>query len=190
MPDWLIEGNPTILLALIVIAFCAMAAWRKTRRRWLLALAGVAVLLAISFKALDYYFESDSEQIERKITEVAREIKQPLDIGQMFNNISPEFRYGSHDKFSFKKFCEAEIRGRQVRSFNIWAYHTDNVSRAAKLANVRFQFKVDADGIPTAGFYLCKAEFKLDPDNQWRLRTFKIFPLNAEDQELNLPHSG
>ncbi len=187
MPDWLIEGDAAILLLLIVAALCAGVAWWKTRRKGLIVAAGLLLVVVGAFITLDCMFESDREQIERKVLEVAELIKMPLDVAAMFKHVSADFRYRNFDRQSFRDYCEAAVRQEEVRRFAIWDYRTESLDREKKRANVSFQFKVETRR-QLGAFFLAKTVFALDPDNQWRLQSFEIYPGNMADQPLEIPN--
>ncbi|MFL5330645.1 MAG: hypothetical protein ACJ8C4_17215 [Gemmataceae bacterium] len=189
MPAWLIEGDPTIILGLVVVALCAGAAWRKTRRRWLIGLATAALVFAGALVILDRLFESDREQIKRKLDEMAAAAKGPvLDLNKIFSHVSSNFAYGPHDSRAFRDFCERYSRSAEVKDVVLWDVHVADLSRADRSAHVSFQFKVHAPRDQRLDApLLCRAEFRLDADNQWRLKTFKLYPLNMADQALSIP---
>jgi hypothetical protein len=188
MPDWLMEGDTATLLLIFVAALCAGVAWWKTRRKELLAGALFLLVIGGAFIALDFAFESDREQIERKVHEVAEQIKMPLDLNKMFEHISPAFRYRGFDKTAFREYCDAAVRREEVRRFVIWDYRTASLSREKKDAQVFFQFKVETNRQRGPNMFLCRADFVLDPGDQWRLRTFEIYPGNMADAPLEIPN--
>ena len=192
MPDWLIEGDPTILVLLAVAAVCAGVAWWKTRQRWLIPVASLAVVLIAALIVLNFLFESDREQMVRKINEIKAAVTgPPRDFNKAFSNFSPDFSYGAHDKRGFRKFCEDHAQRNDLKEVVIWDIRVEDYSRNDRIAHVSFQFKVRAARdwameVPM----LCKATFRLDPDkpeNQWRMAGFKIYPLNMADQAISIP---
>ena len=95
MPDWLIEGDSTIILLLAVTAIIASVAWWQMRKKWLLAVAGVALVSIGVLMLLNRLFESDREQVGRKLTEMAAAVAPPRDMNKIFTHVSADFRYGA-----------------------------------------------------------------------------------------------
>ena len=189
MPDWLIEGDSTIYLLLAAVGVIAAVAWWQMPKKWLLAVATVAFAMIGVLFLLDRQFESDREQIGRKLNEMAAAVTQPPDMNKIFTHVSADFRYGPADKAQFRKFCDQISRGREVREMKVWDYRVKELSKPRKRTEITFQFKVKAagTGIPEEAFYRCDATYALDPDGQWRLLTFKVFPLTGGDSPLRVP---
>lgn len=189
MPDWLSEGSFTAYLILVVVGLCAALAWQRTRKKWLLGLIGIALIAAGALFSIDRAFESDREQLARKVNEMAAAVEPPRNMDKLFGNVSPDFRYGHIDKPAFREFCERAAAGRDVRELKIWDFVVGEVSRQRREAEASFRFKIEAVGVPSGAFYRCDARFRLDADNQWRLLTFKVYFLEGGDA-LSIPGLG
>ena len=174
MPAWLIEGDPVVYLILACVALACFALWWRTRKRRYAIAGVVAVLLGVVFFLLDRSFESDREQIERKTQEVAAAV-QRHDVAGAFRHISEEFHYGATDKKGLRAFAEQGVAQRNVTEMTVWGFEPGAVDRAARTAGMNFLFKVRGNWSAGGEFFRCESIWKLDPDGQWRLFTFKIF---------------
>src|SRR5262249_52742942 len=84
---------------------------RQPLERAAVARTGAAWLL-VHFSAL-LFGESDQQQIERKIREMAAAVKT-ADLDRIFRHISDDFRYRNHDKPAFRQKADEVMRKRKV----------------------------------------------------------------------------
>src|SRR4051794_741167 len=109
MPDWLAEGDTTITVVLVVVAVCfGISAW-KSKRKAFFAVAGIALAAVVAMIVIDRMYESDREQIERKVHEFAGELKEPFDTKKAFSYVSEEFNYHGTKKEAFRRYCEDRL---------------------------------------------------------------------------------
>lgn len=189
MPDWLLEGNWSLLILIgLAAGLCGMA-WTKTAKKlWLglaVALAGFLGMLLL----LDWWFESDREQIDASVHAMAAAVA-PHDFNGIFSHIAGDFRYGTVNKSEFRRMCESNAKTRGVRGMTVWGVRVLSVDRAKGEAVVSFQFKIKADALADANFFNCQGNWVKERDGRWRLRTFRVYPLSTADQPVVIPGIG
>lgn len=182
MVNWFIDPSPAFYLLLLVIGLVLVAAWSRTRKKkFLAALAGVVALAAL-FYVLDLAFESDREQVTRKIDEAARSV-EARNLDPFFRHVSDKFHYGMSDKKRFRSFMEEHRNNQQLQSIRVWDIQVEKApgqeGNPPDEMTVRFRFKVTGEfqGGTREGQFTCRAVFVRDPDKEWRLKGFQIFPL-------------
>jgi hypothetical protein len=116
------------------------------------------------------------------------------DVDRIFAHVSEQFRQGPRtfgstlDKAAFRKASEAAIRAHHVTEVSAWDFEPQGVSRAQRTATMVFKVKPRGNWGGDAAYYLCRAQFVLDPDNQWRLEGFEIFnPFVDVHEPLQIP---
>ena len=193
MQSWL-AVNFDLLIMLLGIAVLAFTyAWWRTRQRAYAIGAGAAggligLVCLLVFLLPLVLGESDGQQIERKVREMAAAVKAGH-LDQAFRHISGEFRFGGLDRPAFRQKAQEAIRHHPVEDVVVWEFEHGEISRPRRTAKVRFMVKVRGDwpGSDAAG-YRCDADFALDPDGQWRLKGFQLFSSFVEsDQPLRIP---
>jgi hypothetical protein len=84
-------------------------------------------------------------------------------------------------------FCEAAVehlRRLNVEEVIVWDFRFGEVSRSSRKGTVRFRVKVKGALTAEAD---CEAELQLDPDNQWRVKGFKVFYPPSTTKEYRIP---
>jgi hypothetical protein len=192
MPDWLAEPDTTLLLGVAVAALAAaVIAFRaRTRTAWMIAAS--AFLLLGGLFLIDRLFASDREKIIASVQTMADAVDH-RDLDRVFSQISETFSYGPVLKPAFRQFCADATRNHRVDSMKVWNIQVMQFNQSHHQAEVRFQFKIKAGG-RLGGieevFYTCKAIYILDADGQWRLQTFRVYPMSTADQPLTIPGLG
>ncbi len=168
MFDWLFEGRATVYVPLALVAAALLAVWwfYGRKRRWLYA-AGVVVGLVGVYFLLDRLVETRREQIERKLQEMARGVKD-RNVDAIFAHISDRFDYRGLKKPAFRAVAEATLRTGRVTELVIW-----NVKHLDNHGKVRFQAKPKGSVGDNVGTDV-EAQF-VNENGQWRLRTFEVF---------------
>jgi hypothetical protein len=187
--DWLFEGRLSVYVLLVVAAAALVYLWVKTRKRhWLLAALFVGLLAGFYF-LLDRMVETDREQIERKVLEMAAAVRAK-DIDGIFRHVSDNFRSASgKTKKDLRDMANSYVRTGEVREIVVWQFaFPDTPSRERKSCNVSFLVKFHGN-LGKAGdfFYRCQAVFDFDPQNGWRLKGFDLFDPMRENEKIPLP---
>lgn len=187
MPTWLTEDPSSVYLLLGILAFGFLAAfWLKRQRKYLIGV-GLMALLAGLVWLVDYLIVTDREQILQHLGVMA-EAGSRRDLERVFRHISKDFQHGTLDKAAFRQAAERVMRRFNVRNIRIWDLEPGEIAREARSGKIAFKVKVQSDLTRETDFFLCRAEFVLDPDGQWRMKGFQIFnPLVNTDQPLQIP---
>ncbi len=192
MRSWLLDNVDLILIVLSIAVLVLAYGWWRTRRRPY-AVGAVAAVVLLGLVGLLVYLsphlfgESDSQQIERKVREMAAAVKTN-DLDRIFGHISRDFRHGSLDKAAFRHRAEEVMRSRNVEEVIVWDFQRGEVRRAQRTAKITFMVKARGNWRGSEAGYLCEAEFALDPDNQWRMKGFQLFnPFRESDQPIAIP---
>jgi hypothetical protein len=174
MPDWLVEGDVTVLTLLALAGVVSAALWWQSRKRAFGIAAIVIAFLAMTIVLVDRVVESDREQIQRKIGEIAAAISnQNLDAA--FAHVSADFRRGGLDKAGFRKYADGRLRSGFVSDVVVWDIHVLDISRDSRLATAECAFRVHGSFGATPPGAIVRIAFVLDSDNQWRVRDFDWF---------------
>jgi hypothetical protein len=185
--DWLLDDRISVGILLGVVAGVLAAFWWRTRKRSLAWAAAAAALLLLTFLGFSLLWdrETDRQQVARKVEELAAAC-QARDGRQLARNISPEFRSPrGQPRDEFCRMAEEYLQRLGIREVAVWGIKVEELSRANRAARVHFSGKARGkEEYPAAS---CEAEFRLDPDNEWRLKGFKIFFPSNTTQEFALP---
>jgi hypothetical protein len=184
--DWLFEGRASVYIFLAALAGVMLYVWWRRRKRSYLYAAVGAVALAGVYFLLDRAVETDREQIERKLTEMAGAVRERAP-ERIFAHISESFRLGTVNRAGFREYVGMVDRNRWVDELKVWDFEfAPDFKETGRVA-----FKAKPTGTMTGGapFYRVEAVFHRDPDGEWRLQTFQLFnPLVDSNQPLQIPH--
>jgi hypothetical protein len=187
--DWLFEGRPVIYWLLGALGAVLLVGWWTTRKRILLIAVGTLAALAGLYFVLDKLVETDREQIERTLTEMASAVSR-RDTEGVFRHVSDAFASpAGRNKADFQEAARGYISGGVVGEVVVWDVEfPQGVSHDRPTAPVAFMVKAKGGsfgGKEDAG-YRCEATFHHDADGRWRLQGFKLFdPLGT--QQIPLP---
>jgi len=186
MPTALSDPSPTLYLILwvVTVIFAAVAARRQRRSDLINFLIPAALLLALFL--IDWAFESPREVVVRKLKEM-ESASQAHKYDELFKHVSDSFRYKSLDK-----------KGLRDKAGQAEAYFPDgvriwNATRAnhKEMADGTLEQEFDVQPVGSPQFrYQCVGVFKKDRDGEWRLVTFRLYPVvggGPERQELTPP---
>jgi hypothetical protein len=192
MSDWLNDNATFLYMFLGLIALVLSVIWWKTRQRKFALGAGVstillcAVFLLVLFSAR-LFGETDSQQIERKLNEMAQAVKAQ-DIERISMHISASFHFQSSDKSAFCNRANEDMRRGHVDEVVVWEVEVKDVSREKRTAKVHFMAKARSNWEQSKIPYRCRADFVLDPDDQWRLKGFELSnPYVETHQPIQVP---
>ncbi len=196
MFDWLFEGRTTVYVSLAAVGIFLLLAWQQTRKRlWLIGVGAVAVLAGLYF-LLDRTVETDREQVERKVREMAAAVRT-RNTDAIFTHISDRFNRNGRDKAQFRQMVDGVLRGRQVEEVEVWDFAFPEDFRgtvtlpgdAAPSETIRVFFHAKAKGgmAPGGPGNPCEGRFVRDPDGQWRLLDFQVFNPVITNQPEQIP---
>jgi hypothetical protein len=187
MSSFLID-NSTLIYIFLAILFIASAVfwWRHQRPANLIAPAALLCLIAALW-TIGHFVDTDSKQIERAVQEMRAGVKT-RDLNRIFENITNDFHYSGFNRDTFRSKADAAMRDWNVEDVIVWDFEADSISRQTRSAQVTFKVKAKGNWRGSEAFYLCRADFVLDPDGKWRLRGFRLFnPYVNTTQEVGVP---
>jgi hypothetical protein len=176
---WLFEGELAVYLALATVGVLFLGLWWGDRKKhWLLACAGVGVLIGLYF-LLDMLVETSQEQIRNSLRAMARAIKEQKP-DDFLAHVSSELQMDGVNKQQFGAGLALVLREPLVEDLSLRAFSFTNwPPPQGQPATVVFYTKVKAvrapDGSLMDGDVRCEAEFVREPDNKWRLKALRVF---------------
>jgi hypothetical protein len=192
MQSWISDNFDVVIILLSLAALALAYFWWRTRQRYYALGAGAAVLLLglvclLVFLLPLLFGESDSQQIERKVREMAAAVKA-RNLDRIFRHVSNTFRFGSLDRTAFRQKAEEVIRRRDVEEVIVWDFERGEIAREKRSATVSFMVKAESNWQGSEFPYRCEADFVLDSDGQWRMRGFQIFnPVVDSKEPIHIP---
>ena len=186
MSNWLAENAALIYMLLGVATVVLGFAWWQTKRGWFAVGSGVLVLLIILVWLFRTFYPSDAELMMAKIEEMAAAVKTG-NLDRMFAPVSNDFRFRGLDKAEFRSFAEQTMRSHDVTEVRVWGFQSEGAAKN-RTGKISFQFKPKGNWADSTSFYLCEAEFALENDGQWRLRSCEVFnPFVQQHAPLGIP---
>lgn len=180
----LFESRSSVYLLLGVAAIVVGFLWLRTRnRRYGYGMAGIAALFALFFVINLTRSETDGEQIERKVKEMAAAVKAK-NLDGAFQHVSDQFRRGGIDKPAMRGFAKNVVDRDELTDFQVSKFERVKFHRAAgngpEIATITFRVKViTTDNVVP---FRVECDFVRDPDGQWRVKDFRLYLLNRTDE--------
>jgi hypothetical protein len=186
MSNWLADYAAPIYMFLGAAGVIFGVAWWQTKRGWLAVGAGAIIVLLGLFFLLRTFYPSDAELIFADIEEMAAAV-QSRNLDRLFRPLADNFTFRGRNRSEFRRIAETILQNRNVTEVRVWGFQSENVSRKDGTARISFQFKPKGNWGESGAFYLCEAEFVLERDGKWRLRTFEVFPAVGEKRPISIP---
>ncbi len=178
----LFENRSSVYLLLAVAAIIVGFLWTRTReRRYLYGIGGIAGLFALVFLLNLVRGETDGEQIERRVKEMAAAVKAK-DLDAAFRHVSDRFRRGGTDKATLRTFAQTVLDRGEVNEFQVSKFERVRFRRVGdqEIGTIPFVVKV----ITNDAVYPFRVEgdFVRDPDGQWRLKDFRVYFITSTEE--------
>jgi hypothetical protein len=158
---------------------------KSSPRVYLFILGGVALLFLLGLYICDRLYESDREQIVRKLNEMSAGVRdRNLDL--TFRHVSDSFRYGSQGKAQFRARGDEALRSGQVTEIPIWDVNFESLDPEAGKAVVNVRFKVLGSALGDQNQFLGEATFAREADGQWRMTKFRVFSPTGKKDEFHV----
>jgi hypothetical protein len=173
----------TVRLLLIVAVIVLAVIWYRGRdRRVLMALAGFAGALALLFLGSGLIRlisgETTQEQLVRKIGDMATGVRS-RNLDQIFQHVSDSFQVGDTTKPMLREYARQKMDNGEVSAIEAWKFQEAVITPARdgqpETATIHFWFKFTAEGVDQQPYWECDAVFVKEADNQWRLKSFKVY---------------
>jgi hypothetical protein len=189
--DWLFDGCLPVSLVIGAAGVGLLFAWYRTSQ-YAFGLGGIIfiALLVIFIAGCFIYGETAREQIERKVQEMVKGVDQK-DVNKIFNHVSDRFEYtqgtSKLNKQELRNYATDALRRPELRGMIASQISVDPIDRDAGKALARFMVNVLGENDARALFNV-EAEFTLDPDKQWRMKSFKLHQgIGDQRDQISLP---
>jgi hypothetical protein len=183
MFDWLFERQAAVFALLAAAGVVLLVMWWRTRKRRLLYGVAAVGAVAVVYFLLGFVRETDTKQIERKVQEMAAGVNEK-NLDKAFQHFSDQVRVNGRGKSALRAGAESALQMYGVRNMRLFDTEIEGLSRADKKANVTFMAKADGNWGGDGAFYRVRSEWVLDPDGQWRMRSFTLHPVNNDSQHI------
>lgn len=188
MPTFLSDPSTSFYLILGIGVFIAAILFVKNRdKQSILQLVGISVLFVGLF-LLDFGFESPREACIRAMKEMA-EFSKNQSPDQILSHVSESFQYKSMDKNRLREMLKrSELQSIGYQGFEVWNFMRNQFTPIDE-TTVEIGFNAQLRGMPQTQKSVF-ATFKKDPDANWRLSGFAIYPLGQgkQGQEESIPN--
>jgi ketosteroid isomerase-like protein len=187
MLSTLVDEATIVYVVLILATAGCVLAWRNTRRKSLLAGAGVGILLLVAFAIVCHFLVTDQRKIELALQDAAAAVKAN-DIPRIAGHLARDFHFRSQDRAAFLEKAKQDVGSHRVEEVVVWDFKFENVDSAKGTAHISFRAKLHGGGVPEGAFYRVTAELVREADGQWKLRTFDIFnPAVDTNSPISIP---
>lgn len=177
----LVENRSSVYLLLGVAAIIVGTLWVRTReRRYAYGIGGVAGLFALFFFINLLRSETDGEQIERKVKEMAAAV-QARNLDGAFQHVSDQFHRGTIDKAALHAFAKNVIDRGELTDFQVSKFERVRFHRVGDQQIGTIVFRVKAITNDNVIPFRVEADFVRDSDGQWRLKNFQLYLLNSTE---------
>jgi hypothetical protein len=133
----------------------------------------VAAVLLLALYLVDRAVESPRETAVRKLKEI-ESASQTRNYDEVFKHVSDSFQYKSMDK---KALREKARMGEQYFPEGVSIFDVNRRDFKEMVdGTIEQEFAVQPKGSPQFR-YQCVGVFKKDPDGEWRLVTFRLYPV-------------
>jgi len=174
IPTILADPLPNFYLFLAAIILAAGFKWLSRRSRPTLYVFLLALLLLAAQGLIDVLVDSPREAAVRGIRELSQAANE-RNWGVFDARISTDFEYRGLNKADFRLKLANVLQQYDARTA-VWNFDRDKVKQ---IGDNQIEIVFDAKGDPKTGaaYYThLKVLFICEPDGQWRLKTFKVYP--------------
>ena len=159
----------------MVAVILLYASWQMRRRSLLLAAGAVVALIGVYF-LLDYFVETDREQVRRSLLDIADGVKDDRP-NRIISHISAQFSVQGKDKAAFESYLEPRLSQHWLDELVIWdiAFPVGDPPPAEGTLLVTFSARPKSKRLGQTPWFRCESVFVRDPDRQWRMNSFELF---------------
>ena len=177
MPTLLADPTRTMYIAFgaIVLVLGALA-WRRQKKADVITFAVGAALLLVLY-LIDLSIESPREQIVRKLKEM-ESASRAGKYDELFKHVSDSFHYKSLDKKGLRAKAD-EANAYFPDGVRIWNATRSNYKPMTD-GTIEQEFDVQPANNPQFR-YQCVGVFKKEADGEWRMITFRLYPVVSEN---------
>ncbi|MBI2804388.1 MAG: hypothetical protein HYX68_05310 [Planctomycetes bacterium] len=183
--SWLIDNANSLYILLAIVAAGFVVAWRFDQRvKYLGYAAGVLALLGL-FWLVTQFVTTDAKQIKDNVKAMADAVVAGK-VDDVFQHVSRDFKYKDLTREALYELVRDAMKAGEVSGIRITKYETLEISRAKKVATVRFNGNVTSPQIEHAHPFTLQLTFVLEGE-QWKLKTLKRYKYFVDtDREIDL----
>jgi ketosteroid isomerase-like protein len=183
-----VYDNATLLSMLLgLTALTLLALWWRTRR-WTLALGGGITVGLIGLVWLLASF-SDQRRLERTVEDMAAAV-EAKDLDRILKHVAEDFHFQSTNKASLRKNMADTINSGNLTAAKVWDFEIVELSHETHTAKIAFKVKPVGNWGSSTQFFRCEALMGIDPDGEFRMKTFQIFNPFVETRSTPLSVPG
>jgi hypothetical protein len=174
MPTFLSDPSTAlyVVLAVAVLVTGVLLAKRQKRSDLINFSIPAAALLAVF--VIDQMFESPRETVARKLREMEA-ASQARKYDDLFKHVSDKFEYKSHDK-KWLRDKASQAESYFPEGVSIWDIKRGGDYFKQEGDTIEQEFAVQPKNHPE-GRHQCVAVFKKESDGEWRMVTFRLYPV-------------
>jgi hypothetical protein len=173
MPTFLSDPSTTLYVVLAVAVLVTGVLLAKRQRRTDLINFAIPAAILLAVFVIDRMFESPREAVARSLREM-ESASQARKYDDLFKHVSDKFQYKSLDKKGLREKASM-AEGYFPEGVRIW-----NVNRAnfKQLDDATIEQEFDVQPVNSPQFrYQCVGVFKQEADGEWRMTTFRLYPV-------------
>ena len=139
--DSIIDGWLTVAIVLGAVALGLAFAWWNTRKKHFLVTLAAVALVAGVYALLVYFKETPTQQIERKIKEMAK-LTSDKELDKAFKHIAEDFKIGSLNKSEFRKKAQSLISDYDISKIIVFDIEVSELNKEKGTATAFFKVKI------------------------------------------------
>ena len=193
MFDWLFDEALTVYLILGLAGAAFALAWWKLRKKYYAVGVGVVVVLVVAYIVLHFLFETASNQMKRRVHDIADSVEKKQIETVLEKNLSDDFHTGRYDKKGFIDRAHQLADQFSITSLSVWEEQVIEIDREKRIAKFGFNARPHR-GQETTPWYRIVAVFVMTPKEswwqkeEWKMQSFQYFNGVADSERpLDIP---
>jgi hypothetical protein len=174
MPTFLSDPSTALYVVLAVAVLVTGVLLAKRQRRTDLINFAIPAVALLALFVIDQVYESPRETVARTLKEM-ESASQGRKYDELFRHVSEKFQYKSLDKKGLRE--KANLAEQFFPDgMAIWNIKRDSDHFRQEGDTIEQEFDVQPKNHPE-GRYQCVAVFKKEADGEWRIVTFRLYPV-------------
>ena len=167
---------------------------RRTKNPQFTKAAGAVAILFGLFFLVRLFVETPSQQIERRLKDIAKGVKAKK-VKDVMENFADDFKHepALPEKKTVEAYLTLGLDTEGVQEIAIWDIKVEipKAEEGAKpKAIATFAFKGKGYTYETVPHWICKAIFERQPDGKWLLKDFETPRDSVTNQPVTIPTIG
>jgi len=173
MPTFLSDPATALYVVLAVAVLVTGVLLAKRQRRTDLINFAIPAVALLALFVIDQVYESPRETVARTLKEM-ESASQGRKYDELFKHVSEKFQYKSLDKKGLREKANL-AEGYFPEGVRIWNVNRANFKQIDE-STIEQEFDVQPVNHPE-GRYQCVGVFKKEADGEWRMVTFRLYPV-------------